>query len=116
MAETFNRRNEICSNPVDQQGVDQLSNMLRHEFLDKPLPDRKFGTNNITADNGNVDLSTFYKADGGIGLFGMSATVHCPQEDTYVQVSLNPTGKLSEIDVAQNGKWVLQLPVDKNQK
>ncbi len=116
MTENFTRRDEICSNPLDQQGIDQLSDMLRQEFIDKPQADRTLGVHEVTAGSGNISMSTFYKADGGIGLFGMSATVACPQKDTYVQVSLDQAGKLSEIDVAQNGKWVLQFPVHKPEK
>jgi len=121
MSETFDRRSEICANPLDQEGIEQLSNMLRHEFLDKPSSKRKFGPDEVATGDGNVNLSTYYTSKDGsaplqIGPFGMTASVHCPEKDKYTVVSLDPTGKLRSIDVAKDGKWVLEIQIEDFQK
>jgi hypothetical protein len=114
MAEIFNRRDEICSWPLDEQGINQLSSMLREEFLNRPQNQRKEGTNNVVKNDGDLTLSTFYKHDGNIGLFGMSGIVSC-DEKKYVVVSFDDQAKLTDIAVAENGQWVMEMEVDRKQ-
>jgi hypothetical protein len=114
MAENFNRRDELCSYPLDEQGIDQLSSMLREEFLNRPKNERKEGTNNVVKNDGDLTLSTFYKHDGDIGLFGMSGIVSC-DDKKYVVVSFDDKAKLTDIAVAENGKWVFEAQVHRKE-
>jgi len=111
MAETFSRRNEICQNPVDQPAIIQLTDLLRQEFLDKPVSERTTGKNTVIKNNGEVELSTFYKADGEVGFWGSDAKVNCPEKGRFVQVSVDSKGRLSAIFDARPNRWLYEMPV-----
>jgi hypothetical protein len=107
MTDAFDRRQEICSNRFDDKGTQQLTDLLRSEFLSGPPSAHQYGRNTKTIDGGKVSLEAFFQSDGKINdNTDIVATINCDDPGKYVRMSFGSKGDLHQIDVAKNGNLI----------